>query len=735
MSSASFDWGQGRVRRFAAKELREILRDRRTILTLFLMPLLLYPLLTIAFQQFFLSNLSTQKEPAYRVGVLVEEDYEALAGWLRRFNNDPASQVMLSPGTDRKALKIPRLEVFQSVDLQADLQIGNIDVGMRMQPKEIVVPGRARPVRIHEVEIVAMEDRPTGLDAARALREIISIANGIRAREQWTAVTGQPQFFPLAMRLTTLPPVQQRSTGMLTTLIPLILLLMTITGAVYPAIDLTAGERERGTLEVLMAAPIPRVGLLMAKYVAVLTVALLTAIVNLGMMTLTLSVSGLGSLLFGETGLTLRLVLQVLALLLLFAMFFSAVLLALTSFARSFKEAQAYLIPLMLLSLAPGMLALLPGLKLEGSLSVTPLVNVVLLARDLFEGTATALAAVTVVISTLLYASVAIAVAAQLFGAEAVLFNESGSWSDWLRRPRYASETLSLPRALLTLALLFPAHFLLSNGLATAEGLSLLPKIVAMALVNVVTFAGFPMFALIWSRVRWRSALALRRGPWLGMGGAIVLGLSLWPIVAEFSVLLRQLGLAQTSIELANRIRMLIEQWRGPGVLLIVLLLGVVPAVVEEVFFRGFLFSALRPTQAPRRTIVVTALLFGLFHVLTTHALAWERFLLTTLLGLVLGWVRWRTGGIFAGMSLHALHNAILLALAILPQGTALFGWTGAADQHLPAELLAVAAGGTLLGLALLSRGRPCAETSDSFTRADSAEENGSSQIEDNGSP
>ena len=61
------------------------------------------------------------------------------------------------------------------------------------------------------------------------------------------------------------------------TLVPLILILMTITGAVYPAIDLTAGERERGTLEVLVAAPIPRMSLLLAKYVAVLTVALLTA--------------------------------------------------------------------------------------------------------------------------------------------------------------------------------------------------------------------------------------------------------------------------------------------------------------------------------------------------------------------------------------------------------------------------------------------------------------------------
>src|SRR5256885_5434426 len=96
----------------------------------------------------------------------------------------------------------------------------------------------------------------------------------------------------------------------LTAVIPLILILMTITGAVYPAIDLTAGERERGTLEILVAAPIPRLELLFAKYVSVLTVAVLTALVNLGTMTLTLRFSGLGALVFGG-GLSFGVVVQI----------------------------------------------------------------------------------------------------------------------------------------------------------------------------------------------------------------------------------------------------------------------------------------------------------------------------------------------------------------------------------------------------------------------------------------
>ncbi len=138
---------------------------------------------------------------------------------------------------------------------------------------------------------------------------------------------------------------------------------MTITGAVYPAIDLTAGERERGTMEALIASPIPRFALLLSKYVAVITVAMLTAVANLTSMWLTLNLTGVGKILLGEQGFSPWAMLQILPLLLIFACFFSAVLLALCSFARSFKEAQAYLIPVMLVSLAPGVLSLMPGLS------------------------------------------------------------------------------------------------------------------------------------------------------------------------------------------------------------------------------------------------------------------------------------------------------------------------------------------------------------------------------------
>jgi ABC-2 type transport system permease protein/sodium transport system permease protein len=411
-----------------------------------------------------------------------------------------------------------------------------------------------------------------------------------------------------------------------------------------------------------MAAPLPRLGILLGKYAAVLTVALLTALLNLGMMVLTVQVNGLGPVLFGADGLTVGLTVKVLGLLLLFALFFSAVLLAVTSFARSFKEAQAYLIPLMLVSLTPGLAALLPGLRLAGGLSVTPLLNVVLLGRDLLEGQARAAAAAAVVGSTLLYAAAAIALAARVFGAEAVLYSDSGGWGDLFRRPSEPSEAATPGGALLCLALLFPAQVLLTGVLAR-PGMAPAAGLVLTAGLSVLLFVGFPLAASLLGRVRLRSGLALRAPPALAWAAALLLGGSLWPLAAELGELLRS---ATTVPEAEERqVRRMIAAWREVGVLPTLLCLALVPAVTEELLFRGYLFTALRRALAPAATVLTTAAVFGLFHLLLGVRLSWERGLVSALLGLVLGGARLWSGSVLPGMLLHATHNGLVLLAAL----------------------------------------------------------------------
>ena len=177
---------------------------------------------------------------------------------------------------------------------------------------------------------------PRGQEIKDYLESCLAAANNDLAAQLLPLAHGRALI--LDPRPQPLDTVEHKEQLPLPVLVPLILILMTITGAVYPAIDLTAGERERGTLEILVAAPIPRLGLLFAKYLSVVTVAVLTAVVNLVAMTGTLMLSGLGPLIFGAAGLPALAVLQVFLLLLLFAAFFSAVLLAVTSFARASRK-------------------------------------------------------------------------------------------------------------------------------------------------------------------------------------------------------------------------------------------------------------------------------------------------------------------------------------------------------------------------------------------------------------
>ncbi len=417
-----------RVGRLIRKELSESLRDRRTLLTLVLMPLLLYPLLGLVFFVYFRGPMASASKTVYRVGFRNKDEFKLLADDLQMgeyvLRNHQGFVTPPARPTDREGKLepheefLPSLDPYESANLENDVRTGKVDVALSL---------RNQGARSSDWDIYYREDSSTGRAAARHLQRVVSAGAVISLGQQLNSIPGVRQRFPpvrLYVQALTNPQGERHS--LLGAFVPLILVLMTITGAVYPAIDLTAGERERGTLEILMAAPVPRVSILLAKYVAVLTVALLTALVNLGMMTATFLVLGVGPGLFSSFPRLLLVMVEVLGLLLLLSAFFSAVLLTLTSLARSFKEAQAYLIPVMLVALAPALLSLLPDLKLEGAYLAVPLLNIVLLARDLLDGLAKPLPALLVVLISVLYAVLALLLAARIFGRAAVPGSEEG---------------------------------------------------------------------------------------------------------------------------------------------------------------------------------------------------------------------------------------------------------------------------------------------------------------------
>lgn len=739
---AAADW-IGRQRRLTLKELRETLRDRRTIITLVLMPVLVYPLLGVAFQRFLVASVQTKDGGAarFRVGVESENDARLLQSHLsagefllaaktrRETSTGQFAALGARAAADRRAPdssddsrgrlappdwrnQQPRVEWFVFEDLNESVRQAQSDLGIRRVPvrgasaasqraSSAPVGDGAQPA-VQAFELVSLDESEMSKAALEYVESRLKAANESDLSRKLANLGNDPHGSAETLRTVLLNTAPSRSA--LATLAPLILILMTITGAVYPAIDLTAGERERNTLETLIAAPVSRLALLLAKYVAVMTVAMLTASVNLAAMTITATASGLGGVLFGDEGLTAAAAAQVFGLMILFAAFFAAVLLAVTSFARSFKEAQAYLIPLMMLSLAPGMLSLTPDLKLSGPLAVAPLVNIVLLARDALQGEATPVVAAVVVASTVLYALAAIGVAARVFGADSVLYGGRGSWSDLWRPPAQARSAASIAGAMSCLAVVFALFYVFSGLAAQLAQRSLDVWLAASAAVLAGVFGGAPLAALLLGRVQVGTGLALRSPHWIAWPAALVLGASLWPLAYEIFVTQEWVGAwfsgaaaSGDELEWAKSLLTRIEQVSPAAVLIC---MAAFPGVFEELFFRGYLFTAFSRQRGPAATIAITSLIFAAFHVITDR-LNDERFLPSLFVGVVLGYLRHRSGSVAPGMLAHVCHNGLLLTVVLYRDKLDLEKWFPSEQTHLPWEWLAASAAAVLAGLGL----------------------------------
>jgi ABC-2 type transport system permease protein/sodium transport system permease protein len=595
-----------------------------------------------------------------------------------------------------------RVEYFYTSDLTDAVRTFNVDLAVRFGSNDTPPRPRRSVNLMVDLELVISEASLRGRQTLRYFESRLALANERLLQRRLTALRVPQRAVPVKATRLLLEDPEVSEPFSLAAIVPLILILMTITGAVYPAIDLTAGERERGTLEILVAAPVPRIDVLLAKYVAVFTVAVLTATVNLATMSVTLVISGIGTSLFGASGLTTLVVIQVFLLLLLFAAFFSAVLLAVSCFARSFKEAQAALVPLMLVSMAPGMAALMPGLSLSGLLSFVPLLNIVLLARDLFEGTVQPLPTVVVVISTLLYAVAAISLAARVFGTESVLFSSHAGWLDLFRRPREPRRTASLSAAMFCVALLFPASVLLNGAVARFGGPSMAARLLLACMVSLLLFTGLPLAAACLERLRFQDGFSLHRASWAAFAGALLLGLSLWTIAVEVVVMTLESGVITLAPEQLQQASEVVKQLMPLPLIVILLTIAIVPAVVEEFFFRGYLFNTLRERTEARTAIVASAVLFGLFHVVAPNTLTFERFVPSTCMGMVLAWVCWRTGSVVPGMVLHACHNAMPLLLGHYREDVLGFSAQSAQIRHLPAELVLAGSAVAAIGAGII---------------------------------
>jgi len=209
-------------------------------------------------------------------------------------------------------------------------------------------------------------------------------------------------------------------------LLPYFIFILCLQGAMAPASDLGAGEKERGTLETLLISPMDRYKLVLGKFLTIGIAGLITALI-------TVSSMAIWGIVLSQ-GMAIEFVAEVMAMIgiidfvLIFLMLipvvaiFAAVLLSLSIYARSFKEAQSYMGALIMVVIFPVLIAMMPGVKLEGGWIWVPLTNVALAMKELFKGTMDYFALFGIFTSTVAIAAALIAFCVYWFNKEKVLF-------------------------------------------------------------------------------------------------------------------------------------------------------------------------------------------------------------------------------------------------------------------------------------------------------------------------
>jgi len=693
-----------RIRTIYVKELIDILRDRRTLIAMIVVPIVLYPLLMLGSVQAVSYQHESLEQEALRIGVaddahrrmvtqLIHADRVALDE--RKATLDPESD-------EAKGLPTPlddaTIEVFDSLaDLQRAIRERAIPVGVVFDG-ETLVDSIERQVKVH---VNADYEEPRGTSAGRRVEGLIQRTNE-RLQEARLHERGLPKSFlePYTVETVDL----SAPSSVLGEVLPLILILMTITGAIYPAIDLTAGERERGTLESLMVCPVPVIDLIVGKFLVVTTVAVMGAALNLASVTATVYFGGFDKVIASTGGhVPIGKMLFILLALIPFAVLMSAIMIAVCSYARTFKEAQNYVTPVILAVLIPGGVAALPATRLEGIMLVMPVGNMVLLAKELLLGAAVPpWQVVMVLLSTTFYAGAAVAVAAGIFGKESVVFADAGSLSgSFARKMMKPSPRPSVSMSLLVTALLFPTWFFVQSALSPGLDEAAAGQLYGTAWLMPLLFVVLPVGILLYWKVDVVRTFGLRVPRLRHWAAGALVGLSAWAPAHELNVLQESvLGVPETVVRSAERLAEVVKLLPPATA---ILLLALLPAVCEELLFRGFLLSGLGSSMRKWAAIVAAAAVFGVFHFFVF------RFAVTAGLGVILGYLCWQSRSILPAMVTHAVHNTVGLLSVIRPEW---LRWIGVADDadpqaewaHLPLPVVLVGSAVLLLGLYLASR-------------------------------
>ncbi len=390
-----------------SKELLDTVRDRRTIMSMIVVPIVIFPLLTIGFGSLVSEMTQKTQQEKQRVALISREDAPALYAVL-----DSSSE----------------LELATDWNLPVD-SIAPAILNKTIQAAVVVdsnFEGKVAGFDSSGITVYYDAAETKSEIAKEKLKEILSDFEKSILRNR-LAEKNIPDDFIMPFRTNTenVAPKEKMGGFVLGMFLPYMIVILGMVGAMYTAIDLTAGEKERGTLETILVSPIPRWQLASGKFLTILTTSLVASIMSITSLTVTMVYGVMSTASMGEAialKITPQMILTILLLMIPTACLFSALLMSISIFAKSYKEAQSYASPLMMVIILPALVSFIPGVELNIKLAFVPLVNVCLAIKEALLGNFNPLYIGIIFVSALIYAAFAIFVTHRIFEKESVLF-------------------------------------------------------------------------------------------------------------------------------------------------------------------------------------------------------------------------------------------------------------------------------------------------------------------------
>lgn len=621
------------VKQIFKKEMIDILRDKKTIFMMIILPLLLYPILMVGASS--IMSMSINKMEQTTVNIAFNNNpSDNLINILNKTNEYDEAKVNIIKVDDYKeALDNETLDAYIEINENNDIQSYKIYTNSSKNNSYTAEKRIKEALDEYKEEIVEMNIAQEGLDAQKTLEPITYETLDIAKNEEIAGnILGQ--------------------------ILPFILIIGVLLGSIYPAIDVMAGEKERGTLETLFTLPISNLELVMGKYMAVSFCAVVTAFLNIisilisiGFMTLTAGIANeMGMPKFDFTQMIFPGIITMICIG-LFAMVVSAISMCVCSLAKSFKDAQNYITPVMLIIMIPSYVSMIPNIELDGFTSTIPVVNISLLIKSVLSFKFDLNLIAIVFVSNFAFMILSVLLLSKMFNSEEILFGNNRSFSFLEKRSNIKKGTMP---TISDGAILYAVGLVLLIYVGSLVQLKF--KMAGLAITQVMIIC-LPFLFAYYIKTDFKKTFSLQKvnlkqilgGILIWMGGFVLINL-----ITQIT-----LYLFPQNMEVAEALTdaIIIKD----NLVLNLAIVALMPAICEEIFFRGFIFTSFKGKSSSKIAIITSGILFGFMH------MDFLRIIPTSILGIIFAYTVYKSESIFIAMILHFINNSIAVLVSHYP--------------------------------------------------------------------